>query len=167
MATVRRVRRIIRKIDPWTVLKVSAIVSVVMAIATVLGVVMFWSVVDAAGIPQKIVDLLVKITLLEEGENPFANTEQMFRAVIFGATVLAIVWTAFATLAAVVYNLVADVVGGIELVVLEETLLPPPAPAPAPAPSNWSSLPAGAAPSTNGGSTSVDVPTEETPVAVI
>lgn len=166
MATVRRVRRIIRKIDPWTVLKVSAIVSVVMAIAFVLGTVMFWSVVDAAGIPQKVVDLLVKITLLEEGENPFANTEQMFRALIFGAAVLAIVWTAFATLAAVVYNLVADVVGGIELVVLEETLLPPaPAPAPAPSPA-WTSLPAGAATSTNGGS-AVDVPTEETPVAVI
>ncbi|HEY7704664.1 MAG TPA: DUF3566 domain-containing protein [Acidimicrobiia bacterium] len=165
MATVRRVRRIIRKIDPWTVLKVSSIVSVVMAIAFVLGTVMFWSVVDAAGIPQKIVDLLVKITLLEEGENPFANTEQMFRALIFGAAVLAIVWTALATLAAVVYNLVADVVGGIEFVVLEETLLPPAPPAPAPAPA-WTALPAGTAASTNGGS-SVDVPTEETPVPVI
>ena len=83
-----------------------------------------------------------------------------------GLAVLAIIWTAFATLAAVVYNLVADVVGGIELVVLEETLLPPAeAQVPAPAASAWSPVQAGAT-STNGGSTSVDVPTEETPVAV-
>ncbi len=122
MTTVRRVRRIIRKIDPWTVLKVSAILYAVAAVAIVLGVVLFWSVLDNAGIPGKITDFLVRITLIGEGTNPFANSEQFFRFVVFGAIVWWAVTTGFTTLMAVMYNLVTDVVGGLEIVVLEEHL---------------------------------------------
>jgi len=77
MATVRRIRRIITKIDPWTTLKVSAVIWAVLALAFVLGAVIFWAVLDRAGIPDQLVDFMVEITLLEEGADPFANTEQM------------------------------------------------------------------------------------------
>lgn len=122
MATVRRVRRIIRKIDPWTVLKVSAILNIVVAIAIVLGVVIFWSVIDNAGLPDALTEFLVRITLIEETTDPFANQEQFFRFVIFGAIVWWAVSTGFMTLMAVMYNLVTDVVGGLEIVILEEHL---------------------------------------------
>ena len=158
MATVRRVRRIIRKVDPWTVLKVSAVFNVIAALALVLGLVMLWSVVNAAGIPGKITDLLVKITLLEEGEDPFANSDRFLRVAVFGSVVFAILATGLATVAAVMYNLVSDVVGGVEVVVLEETLA---APAPAMAPAK-PRLRAGG----NGSSAGADVPTEEAPVPV-
>lgn len=150
MTTVRRVRRIIRKIDPWTVFKVSAIFWAVAGLALVLGLVMFWSVLNAAGIPQSITDFLIDITLLEEGSEPFADSENFLRIAVFGSIVWSVLGTGFTTLAAVMYNLVADVVGGVEIVVLEETIgvQAPPAPAPqAPPPV-----------------TSVDAPTEETPV---
>lgn len=124
MTTVRRVRRIIRKIDPWTVLKVSALLNVVLGLGLVLGLVMFWSVLTAAGIPDRITDILVRITLLQEGENPFANTERFLRAAVFGSVVWAVLSTGLMTLAAVMYNLVTDVVGGVEVVVLEESLAP-------------------------------------------
>lgn len=161
MTTVRRVRRIIRKIDPWTVLKVSSLFNVVAALGLVLGLVMFWSVLTAAGIPDRITDILVRITLLDEGENPFANTERFLRAAVFGSVVWAVLSTGLMTLAAVMYNLISDVVGGVEVVVLEETLNPMPASMPAPAPRRW--IPT----SPNGGITdpaSVDTPTEEVPV---
>lgn len=124
MATVRRVRRIIRKIDPWTTLKVSAVVWAVLALAFVLGAVIFWSVLDRAGIPDKLVDFMVEITLIEEGTNPFANTEQFLRFLIFGSVVGWVVLTGLSVAVAVIYNLVSDVVGGLEIVVLEETLNP-------------------------------------------
>lgn len=163
MTTVRRVRRIIRKIDPWTVLKVSALLNVVLGLGLVLGLVMFWSVLTAAGIPDKITEVLVKITLLDEGENPFANTERFLRAAVFGSVVWAVLSTGFMTLAAVMYNLVTDVVGGVEVVVLEESLAPlSVATAPArrftpatPAPGNGKPEPALA-----------DEPTEETTPAI-
>lgn len=122
MATVRRVRRIIRKIDPWTVLKVSAILYAVSAVALVLGVVIFWSVLENAGIPDALTDFLVRITLIEDGTEPFANSEQFLRFVVFGSIVWWVLSTGLTTLVAVMYNLVTDVVGGLEVVVLEEHL---------------------------------------------
>lgn len=124
MATVRRVRRIIRKIDPWTTLKVSAVVWAVLGLAFVLGAVIFWSVFDRAGIPEQLVDFMVEITLIEEGTDPFANTEQFLRFLIFGSVVGWVMFTGTTVAVAVVYNLVSDVVGGLEIVVLEETLNP-------------------------------------------
>lgn len=124
MATVRRVRRIIRKIDPWTTLKVSAVIWAVLGLAFVLGAVIFWSVLDRAGIPDRLVEFMVEITLIEEGTDPFANTEQFLRFLIFGSVVNWVLFTGVSVAIAVVYNLVSDVVGGLEVVVLEETLNP-------------------------------------------
>jgi hypothetical protein len=151
MTTVRRVRRIIRKIDPWTVFRVSAIFWAVAGLALVLGLVMFWSVLDAAGIPESLTDFLIEITLLEEGSQPFADTENFLRIAVFGSIVWSVLGTGLSTLAAVMYNLVADVVGGIEIVVLEETLGVQTAPAPAP-------------PVPQPPVSPVDAPTEETPI---
>jgi hypothetical protein len=105
MTTVRRVRRIIRKIDPWTALKVSSVVWAVLGLGLVLGIVIFWSVLERAGIPDKFTDFLIEITLI-------------------GSVVWWVLMTGFTTAMALVYNLVSDVVGGLEVVVLEETLNP-------------------------------------------
>jgi hypothetical protein len=161
MTTVRRVRRIIRKIDPWTVLKVSSLFNVVAALGIVLGLVMFWSVLTAAGIPDRIVDVLVRITLLEEGENPFANTERFLRAAVFGSIVWAVLATGLMTLAAVMYNLISDVVGGVEIVVLEESLAPVAVPSNPPAPRRWT--PAAPNGAKNEPSVVAETPTEEVP----
>ena len=128
MATVRRVRRIIRKIDPWTALKVSAVTWAVLALALVLGIVIFWSILERAGIPDRLTDFMIEITLIDEGTRPFANTEQFLRFAIFGSVVWWILMTGMTVAGAVVYNLVSDVVGGLEVVVLEETLNPVVAP---------------------------------------
>lgn len=128
MATVRRVRRIIRKIDPWTALKVSAVVWAVLALALVLGAVIFWSVVERAGLPDRLTEFMVEITLIEAGSRPFANTEQFLRFLIFSGVVWWVAMTGASVAFAVVYNLVSDVVGGLEVVVLEETLNPVVAP---------------------------------------
>lgn len=128
MATVRRVRRIIRKIDPWTALKVSAVTWAVLALALVLGIVIFWSILERAGIPDRLTDFMIEITLIDEGTRPFANTEQFLRFAIFGSVVWWIMMTGMTVAGAVVYNLVSDVVGGLEVVVLEETLNPVVAP---------------------------------------
>lgn len=122
MATVRRLRRIIRKIDPWTTLKVSALVWAVAAIGLVLGMVIFWAVLDRAGLPDRMTEFLTEITLIEEGSDPFANTEQFLRFLVFVGVTWWVGMTGLTVAGAVVYNLVSDVVGGLEVVVLEESL---------------------------------------------
>jgi hypothetical protein len=164
MATVRRVRRIIRKVDPWTALKVSAVVWAVLGVALVLGVVIFWSVLERAGIPERITEFMVEITLIEEGSQPFANTEMFLRFVVFGSVAWWVVMTGLTVAGAIVYNLVSDVVGGLEVVVLEETFNPVVAPATVlHPPADYRSG--------NGSSTPppdhADIPTEETePIAL-
>jgi len=126
VANVRRVRRIIRKIDAWTVFKVSAVLWAVAALAMVLGLVMFWSVLNAAEIPDRITEFMVEITLLDEGSDPFGDNDAFLRLAIFGSIALSVLGCGMTTLLAVMYNLISDVVGGVEIVVLEETITPGP-----------------------------------------
>ena len=52
MVRVNRVRRIIRKIDPWTVLKVTLVLNFVVALTVVLGLSIMWVLLVNAGVPQ-------------------------------------------------------------------------------------------------------------------
>lgn len=155
MAEVRRVRRIIRKIDAWTVFKVSSIFWAVVALGLVLGLIMFWSVVGAAGIPDKITDFLIVITLVDAGTNPFGDTDAFFRLALFGSIAASVAGCGLTVLSAVMYNLISDVVGGVEIVVLEETLL-----APTVADTTQTHYPRASATQTN----TADIPTQENPV---
>ncbi len=116
---VRRVRRVIRKIDPWTVLKVSLVFNAILGLAVVLGSIVFWSIFVNAGIPDKISELAERLTLSFEPQG-----ETYFRIVVLLSVMWTVVATGLATVGAVLYNLISDVVGGIEVVVLEETLAP-------------------------------------------
>jgi hypothetical protein len=118
---VQRVRRVIRKIDPWTVLKVSFVFNAIVALIFVLGTVIFWSVFVNAGIPERINEYALLIGL----ENGFVMEGPVyFRVVLLLAVIGTILLTGFFTLAAVIYNLISDLVGGLEVVVLEETAGP-------------------------------------------
>ena len=122
MAQVRRVRRVIRKFDPWTVLKVSLLFHVVATIGLVLGLVILWSVILNVGIPQSLDNFFENITLLDPDLSFFNNGQQYFRVVIFLGMIWTVAMTAATTLAAILYNLISDVVGGVEVVMLEESL---------------------------------------------
>ena len=131
MATVRRVRRVIRKFDPWTVFKVSLLLHVVFAVATLIGLLVLWSLLVRVGIPQALDDFLALISLIDEGTVFFNNGSRFVRVAIFFSVVFGVSMTLLSTLAAVFYNLVSDVVGGVEVVMLEETLrVPATVPAP-------------------------------------
>lgn len=117
---VRRVRRVVRKIDQWTVLKVSLVLNAIGALAFVLGVWVMWSLAIQRGIPDKFADILANFSLVFT-----PNGELYFRAVVFFSIVGFVLATGLMTLGAVMYNLISDVVGGVELIVLEETYLVP------------------------------------------
>lgn len=113
---VRRVRRIIRKVDPWTVLKAAFVFNAIVGLVFVLGMQVMWSLVLQKGIPEKIVDLFEAVTITLTIDGPL-----YFRIVVILAIIGVIGMTAFMTMAAVIYNLISDVVGGVEVTVLEET----------------------------------------------
>ena len=121
MVKVNRVRRIIRKIDPWTVLKVTFVLNFIVALTMVLGFSILWVLLVNAGVPQGLEDIARRLALLDADASLVGNVQPLFSSVVFLATVYLLTQTALATIGAFFYNLVSDLVGGIEVVVLEES----------------------------------------------
>ena len=113
---VRRVRRVIRKIDPWTVLKVSLIFNAIAGLMFVLGVWVMWSLAIQRGIPDQFTEFFANFALVFTPEG-----ELYFRVVVLLTIILVVVLTGLFTLGALMYNLISDIVGGVEIIVLEET----------------------------------------------
>ena len=126
MVRVNRVRRIIRKIDPWTVLKVTLVLNFVVALTVVLGFSIMWVLLVNAGVPQGLEDIARRLALLDQDASLVGNIEPLFTGLVSLAVVYMLTQTAIATVGAFFYNLVSDLVGGIEVVVLEETHLDAP-----------------------------------------
>lgn len=125
MVKVNRVRRIIRKIDPWTVLKVTFVLNFIIALTIVLGFSILWVLLVNAGVPQGLEEIARRLALLDADASLVGNVEPLFTSVVFLATVYLLTQTALATICAFFYNLVSDLVGGVEVVVLEETYSDP------------------------------------------
>ncbi len=121
MVVVNRVRRIVRKIDPWTALKVSLVINFVIALAVVLGLIILWILLVNAGIPQGLEEIAKRLALLDDNATLVGNSEQLFSSVVFLAIFYMLAQTAMTTIGVIFYNLVSDIVGGVEVIVLEET----------------------------------------------
>ena len=121
MVRVNRVRRIIRKIDPWTVLKVTFVLNFVVALTVVLGMSILWVLLVNAGVPQGLEDIARRLALLDQDASLVNNIETLFTGLVSMAALYMLVQTGLATIGAFFYNLVSDLVGGIEVVVLEES----------------------------------------------
>ena len=120
MVRVNRVRRIIRKIDPWTVLKVTLVLNFVVALTVVLGFSIMWVLLVNAGVPQGLEEIARRLALLDQNASLVGNIEPLFTGLVSLAVVYMLTQTAIARVGGFFYNLVSDLVGGIEVVVLEE-----------------------------------------------
>jgi len=116
---IRRVRRIIRKVDPWTVLKAGFVVNLVAGLIWTLGIWVAWSIAVQRGIPDDVADTLSRLTIAFTPDG-----DLYFRVVLMFAIICVIGATAALTLLAVLYNMVSDIEGGVELILLEETAEP-------------------------------------------
>jgi hypothetical protein len=106
----------IRRIDPWSVLKVSLLLSVALFFVWMIAVAFLYLVLGGMGVWAKLnsnVGDLLNNTSGSSGELVSSGT-------IFGGAVLIglvniVLLTAMATIAAFVYNLTTDLIGGIEV----------------------------------------------------
>jgi hypothetical protein len=123
----RRVRRVVRKIDPWSVLKVSLIFYVCMYVILMIASVLLWSAAASSGTVDNIEDFVIDL-----GFSDFEfKADQMFRAAVFGGAILMVVGTGFTVLVSVLFNMISDLVGGIRVTMIEQEIeRPRNAPAP-------------------------------------
>ena len=118
--TKRRVRRVVRKIDPWTVLKVSSVLTGLAAVSLVLLSVMVWTVIIRLGFTTAFDSAAQRVALIEPGESLFKTGGEYLRGMVLLAGTWVMGTTASLTLGAILYNLLAELVGGIEFTVYEE-----------------------------------------------
>jgi hypothetical protein len=113
----RRARLQLRHINPWTVLKFSCVLSIALFFVWLIVIGVLFGVLDGAGIIAKINDAYTTI----QGSNSKAPVTA---SVVFGgAAIIGVVnivlFIALSTVGSVVYNLCADLVGGIEVTLSE------------------------------------------------
>ena len=113
----RRVRRVVRKVDAWSVFKVSALFYASVLVVWLVAGTVLWLAASLTGVMDNVDKFIAKLFALESFH--FSVT-QVLRGSVLGGIVLVALGTAVNVVAAVLYNLIADVVGGVEISVLEE-----------------------------------------------
>jgi hypothetical protein len=117
----RRARLQLKRVDPWSVMKFSFAVSVVLFIVFVVATALLYTVLDGLGVFESVNETIK--TLTTSGDQKGIEFAVTAKGVIGGATVLGalnmVLFTALATLSAFVYNVCSDLVGGIEVTLSE------------------------------------------------
>ncbi|MEP7046112.1 MAG: DUF3566 domain-containing protein [Ilumatobacteraceae bacterium] len=113
---IRRVTRVVRHVDTWSVFKVALVFSVFLyAVALVAGV-LLWQVAYATGT----IDNVEKFFEGFGWETFNFNGGQIFHNAWIAGLFLAVGVTGLAVLMATLFNLITDLVGGVRFSVLEE-----------------------------------------------
>jgi len=121
----RRARLRLSRIDPWSVMKVSFLLSIAFGIVTVVSVFMVWSVLGAAGVWTSINNTVSDTVSSGNHTSTFDITDYLGMSRVLGFTMLVavidvVLITAIATLGAFLYNMAASLLGGIEVTLAED-----------------------------------------------
>ena len=116
-ARVRRTRRTIRHVDPWSVLKVSVVLYACLYGATVLAGYLLWTAAVQSGVISNIESFVAEVGSYEIWE---INGEEIFRRATVVGAVLFVAGIALNVLLTIVFNLISDLVGGVRVTLLEE-----------------------------------------------
>jgi hypothetical protein len=118
----RRARLRLTRVDPWSVMKTSFLLSIAFGIVTVVAVAMVWQVLGAAGVWDSINSAIREIG--PETENvdvqDYVGTSRVMGFTMLIAAVDVVLITAMATLGAFLYNMAAALLGGIEVTLAED-----------------------------------------------
>jgi thiosulfate reductase cytochrome b subunit len=113
----RKVRRIVRHVDPWTVLKLSLMFFACLFIVMLVAGILLWHLAASAGTITKVEDFIAEAGAFTTFK---FDGQKILQASILGGLVMVIVASGFAVLLAVLFNLISDLVGGIRFTVIEE-----------------------------------------------
>ncbi|HVE99158.1 MAG TPA: DUF3566 domain-containing protein [Mycobacteriales bacterium] len=124
-AARRRARLVIKRVDPWSVLKFSLVFSLCLVIVFVVAVMALYLALDTLGVFDSLNETLLELTQSGTGDDATGGVKVVFSAgrvaaasVVIGLINVVII-TAISTLAAFLYNLCADIVGGLEVTLAE------------------------------------------------
>lgn len=112
----RRVRRLIRQIDPWSVLKASLVFFLCVWVMFMVAAVIVWTVARTSGTIDRIEGFANDIGV----QGWKLDGRFIFRQYGLVGLVLALAATAATTVSSIVFNLISDIIGGVWITVIEE-----------------------------------------------
>ena len=121
-SAARKVRLAVARVDPWSVMNLSFLLSVAIGIMLVVAAAVIWYTLDGLAVFTSVNNTIAEIT----GDTKFFDLLEYvaFKRVISLATMIAVVdvviLTALSTIGAFLYNIVAALVGGITVTLTDD-----------------------------------------------
>ena len=113
----RRARLVIKHVDPWTVMKVTFVVSIVILVVVVIATAIVYAILGRMGVWDQVNNLVNSVAPTTAGNswhNPLSGSRVIGVVAVVGA-INVVLLTALSTLGAAIYNLISDLVGGVEV----------------------------------------------------
>lgn len=116
----RRASLQVRRVDPWSVLKLALVLSVTLFFVWMIAVAVLYGVLGGMGVWDQLNGTFSELTQPENsiGE-PLISPGRIFGVAMIIGAVNIVLFTALATVAAFIYNVAADFVGGVEVTLSE------------------------------------------------
>ncbi|MEU4829937.1 DUF3566 domain-containing protein [Streptosporangium sp. NPDC023615] len=117
----RKAHLVLRRIEPWSAMKFSFVVSLVCFVVLFIAVAVLYMVLSGLGVFENIIQMVNQLTVADGKPTNGINVASWFEPVrILGYTALigtvnVGLITALSTLGAVIYNVASDLVGGVEV----------------------------------------------------
>ena len=118
MVQGRRVRRVIRRIDTWTVLKLSVLFYLCMCLVLLIAGVILWNIATSLNVITNVEKFIRSLFDLQTFK---LHARPILEGSAAAAGLLVVLGTGANVLVALLYNLISDVIGGVQVIVLEET----------------------------------------------
>ena len=116
---VRRVTRVVRHVDPWSVFKIAFVANILLYLMLLIAGVLLWNVAYATGTVDNVERFFESF-----GWSRFEfNGGEIYRSAWVGGIFVVIGLTGLAVLLAAIFNLITDLVGGMRFTVLEEEVV--------------------------------------------
>ena len=120
----RRARLRLTRIDPWSVMKTSFLLSIALGIVIVVSVLMVWSVLGAADVWTSINKTVQDVVGGQDASTfdieDYLGTRRVVGFTMIVAAVDVVLLTAICTLGAFLYNMSASLLGGVEVTLAED-----------------------------------------------
>jgi hypothetical protein len=113
----RKVKRIIRHIDPWSVMKISLLFYTCLFVVFMVAGTLLWNLAGAAGTISSIESFIKDIGAFKTFS---FSGGTIFRASFLAGLILVIAGSGLNVLLTLLFNLISDLVGGIRISVIEE-----------------------------------------------
>ena len=105
----------IRRLDPWSVLKVSLVLSVALFFVWMIAVAFLYLVLGGMGVWSKLNSNVGDLLTSASGSGELVSSGTIFGGAALIGLVNIVLLTAMATCGAFIYNLTTDIVGGVEV----------------------------------------------------